>query len=122
VFEIGPDNKREEKVSYYKNSLTVVGFPDTSAYEGKLYAVSRSEVESEPVTVSIKPETPPVVSIFKSLSMQATFGGVKVNFENEAEADVKITVLATDSLGAFSPAMTHYTKSKAGTFAARGFS
>lgn len=121
VFEIGPENNREVKTSYYNNSLTVAGFPDTTEYEGQLYAVSRSEVESEPVAVKIQPLTPPVTRVFESLTMQATFGGVRVNFENEAEADVVISVLASDSLGNMTPATNHYTQSREGTFAARGF-
>lgn len=121
VFSIEEGNKREAKSSSYNNTLTVEGFPDTSEYEGKLYAVSRGEKESEPVTVKIKPLTPPVTEVFKTITMQETFGGVRVNFQNEFEADVVLTVLTADSLGDMVSAHKHYTKSMEGSFAARGF-
>lgn len=121
VFPIGEENKREIKSSYYNSSLTVAGFPDTSEYQGKLYAVSRGENESEPVTVKIKPQTPPVQEVFKTITMQETFGGVRVDFTNENEANVVLTVVAADSLGDMASATKYYTKRREGTFAARGF-
>lgn len=112
---------REAKASYYLNSLTVDGFPDTSAHEVKLYAVSRGEHASEPVTVEVHPLTPPVVEVFHSLTMEATYGGVRVEFRNEAESDIVLTLLARDSVGDMVPAETYYTKRQEGSFAARGF-
>ncbi|HLR32206.1 MAG TPA: DUF5000 domain-containing lipoprotein [Fodinibius sp.] len=120
-FQIGGDNVREAKVSHYKNTLTVEGFPDTDTYEGKLYAVGQDEQRSEPVTVSIQPETPPVIDVFETVSMKETFGGVKVNFENDFEADLMLNVLMEDSTGELVSAYKHYTKSQYGTFSARGF-
>jgi hypothetical protein len=111
----------EKKSSYYNNSITLVGFPDTNPYEVKLYAVSRGDKKSESVTVAIHPLTPPVISVYESLSAIPTFGGVNISFENENEADLKITVLTTDSYGDLYPAETYYTKRKSGSFSVRGF-
>lgn len=113
---------REAKASYYLHTLTVDGFPDTSVYEVKLYSVSRGEHASEPVTVHIQPLTPPVVEVFRSLTIKETYGGVRVSFKNGAESNVVLTLLATDSVGDMVPADAYYTKSLEGTFAARGFS
>lgn len=121
VFDIGDGNRREVKSSYYDNSLTVEGFPDTREYEGQLYAVSRGEKESEPVSVTIQPLTPPVIEVFQTITIQETFGGVRVNFENEAEAEISLTVLTADSLGDLVEAEKYYSESRMGTFAARGF-
>jgi Domain of unknown function/Domain of unknown function (DUF4959)/Domain of unknown function (DUF5126) len=121
VYAIRPGVEREVKASYYQNSLTIDGFPDTLDYPVKLYAVSRGENASTPVTISIKPLTPPVKEVFRQLKISATFGGVRINFVNTAEADIVISVLATDSTNDLVPAETFYTKRREGTFAARGF-
>jgi hypothetical protein len=121
VYSIRNGVEREVKASYYQNNLTIDGFPDTLDYPVKLYAVSRGENSSEPVTISIKPLTPPVKEVFQQLKIAATFGGVRINFVNKAEADIVICVLATDSTNDLVPAETFYTKRKEGTFAARGF-
>ncbi|NLR77032.1 DUF5000 domain-containing lipoprotein [Chitinophaga eiseniae] len=121
VYAIRPGVEREVKASYYQNNLTIDGFPDTLNYPVKLYAVSRGEHVSEPVTISIKPLTPPVKEVFRQLKISATFGGVRINFVNTAEADIVIAVLAADSTNDLVPAETYYTKRKEGTFAARGF-
>lgn len=111
----------EKKASYYHNSLTLEGFPDTIAYPVNLYAVSRGGKKSDPVSVTIHPLTPPVISVFNSLSVKRTFGGMYVNFENEAETDIKISVTTTDSLSNVYIADTYYTKMKLGNFSIRGF-
>ena len=121
-YEIRPGVDKEAKASYYLHTLTVDGFPDTSDYEVKLYSVSRGENTSDPVTVKIKPLTPPVAEVFQSITIRETYGGVRVNFVNLAESDVVLTLLATDSLGDLVQADAYYTKVKQGTFAARGFS
>ena len=111
----------EKKSSFFGNTITLEGFPDTNPYEVKLYAVSRGDKRSVPVTVTVNPLTPPVLSAFMSLSVKPTFGGVKVGFENESEANLKMIVLTTDSVGDFYSAQTYYTKRKEGEFSVRGF-
>ncbi|RFS26811.1 DUF4959 domain-containing protein [Chitinophaga silvatica] len=120
-YNIRPGVEREVKASYYQNTLTVDGFPDTIDYTVKLYAVSRGGNESAPVSVTINPLTPPVKAVFQTLKMTSTYGGVRVNFSNDAEADVVITVLAADSTKDLVPSETYYTKRREGVFAARGF-
>lgn len=111
----------EKKSSYYKNSITIEGFPDTKTYNVKLYTVSRGGKKSDPVEVKVKPLTPPVTKVFSSLTMTPTFGGVNVSFLNKSEADVKISVLTPDSLGYLSTADIHYTSIDSGDFSVRGY-
>jgi hypothetical protein len=120
-YSIHDSIRLNKKASYYNNSLTIEGFPDTKTYDVQLYAVSRGGKKSDPVTVKVKPLTPPVVSVFMSLVMKPTFGGVNVSFLNESGADIKINVLTTDSLGNLYPADIFYTQSKKGNFSTRGF-
>lgn len=111
----------EKKASYYNNSITIEGFPDTKAYEVKLYAVSRGDKKSEPVTVEVNPLTPPIISVFRSLILEPTFGGINVQFVNKSKADVKINVLTTDSLGYLYTRDIYYTQRDSGDFSSRGF-
>src|SRR5699024_1062721 len=97
------------------------GFPDTDAYDVNLYVVSRGDKKSEPVTVQVSPLTPPVISIFRSIQMRPTFGGVNVQFENENEAKVQLTVVTPDSLGDMTIADIFYTSWKSGDFSVRGY-
>ncbi|MGN6531075.1 MAG: DUF4959 domain-containing protein, partial [Ginsengibacter sp.] len=45
--------KKEAKSSFYKNSVVVEGFGDTTEHSVTLYAVSRAVVSSDPVTGTI---------------------------------------------------------------------
>ena len=121
VYSIRPGVARETKATYYKNTLTIEGFPDTREYEVKLYAVSRGENASEPVTVKVKPLTPPVMSTFESLSFEPIFGGIRIGFSNLSEAELVVNLLTQDSIGDYVPAETFYTKRKQGFLNARGY-
>jgi hypothetical protein len=112
--------KTVRKSSYYDNSITVEGFATGGEYEVTLYTVSWSDTRSTPVTVKVYPLEPPYVTTFNSLKPQPTFGGVYVGYENENEADLRISVIMLDSIGEWRSVDTHYTNSPKGGFAARG--
>lgn len=115
------DKLVERKSSFYSNTLKLEGFPDTSEYAVRLYSVSRDGAKSDPVTITVTPLTPPIVSIYNSLVMEPTFGGVRILFDNDNESEVKLTVLTTDSIGDIFTADIHYTKRKDGSFSVRGY-
>ncbi|WP_106830197.1 DUF5000 domain-containing lipoprotein [Parabacteroides pacaensis] len=121
VYTLQSGLQREVKASFYKNYLIIDGLADTSPCHVDLYSVSRNENMSEPVSIEVVPLEPPVQTVFKSLKIEETFGGVKVLFENESEASVVLTVITPDSTGMYIPTETYYTKRAAGSFAARGF-
>jgi hypothetical protein len=120
IYSIG-DKQREAKSSLFNNYLIVDGFGNTNQYEVKLYAVNRTEEVSTPVSITVQPLEPPVLTIAKSIVTQADFGGMSLKFINESEAEVSIHVLTIDSLGDWVPVDILYTKRKEGTFAVRGF-
>lgn len=120
-YEHQPGVKREVKTSYYTNQLTVDGFGDTLEHEVKLFVVNRSEQVSAPVAVKVKPLTPPVVSVFRSLAVTADFGGLRVAYTNEAKADVAIYTLAANGTGDMEQANVNYTTLPAGLYTMRGF-
>jgi hypothetical protein len=120
-YEIRPGEKRESKSSNFTNYIVVDGFPNTEEREIILYAVSRGEKSSTPVTVKIKPNTPPVQEVFSTLSFRETFGGVSVSYQNQGEASMALTLLARNANGEMQEVDTYYSKLKEGRFSARGF-
>lgn len=120
VYSIRPGVQREAKSSLYTDNLIVDGFPSESEYEVTLYAVSKGEKESEPVTVKVNPLTPPLLEAYNSLTLEETFGGVTMQFDNSGEASLAVTLL-TPSDGAMTEIETYYTKSIQGRHSVRGF-
>ena len=107
--------------SAYVDSLKIVGLGDTNDYEVSLYTVSYMEKASQPVIVTITPQTPPVQRVFKSLDYYFDFGGFAISYENETGSDIAIYALRKDSTGTemeYYDAL--YTSMKQGTYAVRG--
>lgn len=98
VYEYAKGKTKEVKSSYYNNYLTVDGFADTLTHEVKLYAVTRNEIESKAVSVNVKPLTPPILEVFKTLKVAADFGGINVQAINQYKDNIAIVVLKKDSL------------------------
>lgn len=120
VYSIRPGVVREAKSSLYTDNLVVDGFPAEDEYEVTLYAVSKGEKESEPVTIKVNPLTPPLLEAYNSLTFTETFGGVTIEFENSGEASLAVTVLTTEG-DEMKEVETYYTKSKEGRHSVRGF-
>lgn len=99
VYEIRPGVTREAKASFYTNNLLVDGFKDTAATEVTLYAVNRSEVQSQPYKVTVKPLLPAYLSSFDSLKVAATFGGINVRTNNPDAKALSIIILQKDQYG-----------------------
>lgn len=113
--------EKNTTASMYKNSLKVEGFGSTQKQTILLYTVDRSMNESEPVQVTIQPQTPPVETIFQTLTMQRDFGGIQVAWENTTKADISIYILAADSTGELSVADIVYTSQPKGQYSVRGY-
>jgi len=99
---------RQEKVSYYSDSLLVSGFATAGAYKVVLYSVSRSEVKSDSIAITVNPLIPPYRSIAATLFIQDAFGGVNISCQNPTEAEIGIG-LVVDS-GIIQHVQTRYTK------------
>jgi hypothetical protein len=112
--------KREAKASFNKTSLVVDGFGASKEYDVTLYAVSRSEKSSSPITVKVHPLTPAIIDVKNSLALQVTFGGINVNFANPNNGNIIIQVLRKDSVGGWEILDNYYTKETLGNFSVRG--
>lgn len=107
--------------SLYCDSLVVEGFGTEEEQTIRLCCVDRSNNLSEPVEVKIKPTTPPITLIQRSFQISASFGGVKMTWENKEKDDVVIYAMTTDSLGNFYVADEVYSNLEDGAYALRGF-
>ena len=93
VYTLASGRKMEVKSSYYSNSLVVEGFADTNEHEIQLFAVSRSNIPSEPVTVKVQPLEAPIWKVFKSIEMNNAFGGYNLTAANPDSADISILIM-----------------------------
>lgn len=112
---------QQVKASYYTDTLKVLGFEKAGEYKVTLYAVSRSEVKSDPVEVTVHPQTPPYLTVKSSLQIVADFGGANIQFRNITGADIGVVTLV-DTIGKPEYIYTNYTKDTSGNFSVRGFS
>ncbi|MDO6435684.1 DUF5000 domain-containing lipoprotein [Flavitalea sp. BT771] len=121
TFDRSPGDVQQVKASYYNNSLQVLGFPDTLPHQVSLYAVTRGEVKSDPVVVTVNPTLPPVMRVFRSLTVKADFGGINILFTNPDTAHIVIVTCSNDSTGKYTAVNNHYTNAWTDSFAVHGF-
>ncbi|WP_298032865.1 DUF4959 domain-containing protein [uncultured Alistipes sp.] len=99
VYKLNSGATREIKASYYTNTMILDGFGDTDTHDVSVYAVNRSEVASEPVTVQVKPLENPIWGVRRSLNILPDFSGMQINAENPTQQVVAIEIMQKDSLG-----------------------
>ena len=87
-YKINDNTSREAKASYYQDTIVVSGFAQAKSYEVTLYAVSRANISSDPVTITVNPEIPVFKLVRSSLDMAADFGGVSITAANPAKKEV----------------------------------
>ncbi|MDR1524197.1 MAG: DUF4959 domain-containing protein [Tannerella sp.] len=97
-YESAPGVARQAKSSRYTDTLALEGFAAAGDYQIKLFSVGKNEKESQPVTVTVSPLTPPVLEAYPSLDVIATFGGIEGSFSNLSKQPLK-AVLMIDSTG-----------------------
>ncbi|MCF3108675.1 DUF4959 domain-containing protein [Niabella sp. CC-SYL272] len=112
--------KRVVKSSFYSNSLVIEGLADTSGYQVSLRSVSKSEKKSDPVLVTIHPQTPPYLEAFKTLQLSPDFGGIYIGLNNAVNTDLMIGLCGTDSLGEFGLLNSYYSNEKTVSYTFRG--
>lgn len=100
--------------SLYTDTLRVEGFGSTDERRVRLIAVDRSNNESEPIVVSIRPDTPPVFSIFETLEVKEDFGGITYTWQNETAANICLHLLKKNKTGDYIAMDNLYTKRKKG--------
>jgi hypothetical protein len=121
IYSLDDGETRESFASAAKNFITLEGYGSTSKqYTVTLYSLDKSRNESAPVSVTIEPLTPPVDLLMQTLSVQQTFAGVYLNWENTFEKEMAVTLYVADSTGFFQYYDTQYSNARDGSMSFRG--
>ncbi|GAA4307265.1 DUF4959 domain-containing protein [Mucilaginibacter gynuensis] len=96
-YNINDNRVRESKTSYYKDTILVDGFARAQEYEVTLYAVSRANVMSDPVTVKVEPKTPNYILINEGLDIKPDFGGANFFGFNINKAPISVHMITFNS-------------------------
>lgn len=120
VWTTKSQGKMVEKSSFYKDSLIVDGFINSSPHTVKLYSYSRGLNPSKVREVTVHPLTPSFKVAYNSINIWEAFGGIGLSYRNPDSSAIVITVLAKDKFGRFSPLYRKYTSAVQDTFYVRG--
>lgn len=85
--------------SYYDNSIEIDGYNDTIPHQVSIVAVDRSQNESAPVVVTIKPSLSHIQLVKENLVLTPDFGGVRLVWENAAKKTLYVHFSYTDTEG-----------------------
>jgi len=89
-------NERNETMlfssSFFKDSITVLGFADVKEYTVSLYATNRDGVRSDPVNIKVTPLEPAFSRVANSVIVKSGFSSLVVEWENELQQNVIIYV------------------------------
>lgn len=120
-YSINDKTSRQTKSSYYSDSITVSGFAKSQDYKVVLYTVSRANVKSDSVVVTVHPNTPPYLLVLPTVVMQKDFGGVNINASNKTQANIGIIVITPDSTNKLQIISQNYTNLDSIYYNLRGY-
>lgn len=120
VFSSKDGEVRSAKSSLYTNYVLLEGFPDAKPYQVKLYTVSKSEVKSEAVDITVNPKTPHMLSVFNSMKVIPDFGGLNITYENVSKNAHVFTTMVKNNDGKWEVFDKHYSKMAAESYSVRG--
>ncbi|MCL7986441.1 DUF4959 domain-containing protein [Sphingobacterium sp. lm-10] len=125
VYSMADGRVRENKASIYNNSILVDGFAKAGDYQVKLVAVGVGDVESDATAIAITALTPTYLQTLEKLreegNITATFGGIRLLFENATETPLAIHIISRNDQGQWQTARDFYTRLGAGVLNVRGF-
>jgi hypothetical protein len=120
-YMINSKTSRQTKSSYYSDSITVSGFAQSQDYQVTLTVVSRAEVKSDPVTVTVHPGTPPYLLALPTVTLVPDFGGVNITCKNPSLANIGIITITPDSTNKLQITNQDYTNADSTNFSLRGY-
>ncbi|HTI90831.1 MAG TPA: DUF4959 domain-containing protein [Puia sp.] len=121
-YAINDKASRQTKSSYYSDSITVSGFAKSQDYKVTLQVVSRAEVKSDSVVVTVHPDTPAYLLTKPTLKLQADFGGVNVIALNKIKADIGIILITPGKTSSRLEIVNQvYTNADSVNFSVRGY-
>ncbi len=120
VYTLPSGEKKEKLASAFINELTIEGFARATKTSVSLIAVDKSKNESVPVVVEIDPLDSPIFDIYHSISVIASFGGIKLTWENPERKDIVVGIVARDEENTFVSLENFYTSVGSGLGTVRG--
>jgi len=120
-YMINNTKSRQSKSSYYSDSITVSGFAKSQDYKVKLYAVTRADVRSDSVIVTVHPDTPAYLRVLPTVKMQKDFGGVNISCLNMLKADIGVILITPDKTNKLQIVSQNYTNKDTINYSIRGY-
>jgi hypothetical protein len=81
------------------DTIELEGYGDTLQHTAMLYALDRSGNLSAGKPLVIKPKTPPVELVRRTLNAVPAFGGVRLTWDNPAKKEMAVSLYTLDSTG-----------------------
>ncbi|MDR0541871.1 MAG: DUF4959 domain-containing protein [Dysgonamonadaceae bacterium] len=112
--------KRILRSSVYNNFLILEGMGTVEPVEVSLFVVDHSENVSAGIKKTFTPGRPPWETIFESVEITPTFGGVSITWNNETATEIGITIFSEEN-GVMKEGRTIFSKEKNGYVSFRGY-
>jgi len=120
-YKINDKDSRQTKSSYYSDSITVGGFAKSQDYQVTLWTVTRAELRSDSVVVTVHPDTPAYTRALRTVAMTSDFSGVHVMAINKQEAPIGVITVTPDVTGKLQIVSQNYSSSDTIQFSLRGY-
>ncbi|MFW6326703.1 MAG: DUF5000 domain-containing lipoprotein [Bacteroidota bacterium] len=121
VYQLADGKMGETKTSVFSNRMFIKGFGKSKKHTIQLISVDRSQNESEAVEVEIEPLDAPIYNIFETLTVEASFGGFKVYWENPSNEEIIVEALKKDTTtGEFNTLENFYSSASVAENSVRG--
>lgn len=122
-YNINGSTKLQKKNSYLLDSMFVDGFQKSQDYKVLLTVVSKAEVKSDPVEITVHPDQPPYLLAAGKLNIAPDFGGPRITSVNTPQKNIRYVVLGVNPVTkVFSPVYQAYTSDSLIGYTVRGFS
>ncbi len=120
-YKINDNDFRETKSSYYSDSVMVSGFAKKQDYQVTLWTVSRADVQSDSIVVTVQPDTPPYRKVLPTVEMSADFSGVHITALNPLRAAIGVITVTPDAKGQLQIVNQNYTTQDTIQYSLRGY-
>lgn len=118
---ISPNGEKQEMFSSaYVNNMTLSGFGKSRKIEVTLVTIDKSHNESSPILVEIEPQDSPIYDMIKTLDIKASFGGLKVSWENPLKEEIVMGVLMKNEDGDYQELENFYSSEEEPLRSVRG--
>jgi hypothetical protein len=121
-YDINNGINKQSKSSYFLDTIRVEGFHSSKDYTVTLRAVTRSNVQSDPVTVTVHPDTPYYQLVRRSIALAPDFGGLNIQAENAGKSPIGLNFVAIDpALNRFTIQNQRFTSANSINYSVRGY-